>query len=79
MSRWGASYEKLQQKRKEPAEEPPVTIYGSLSDRFTRDELRARLAMLGRKTDARVFLSKWKSAHLIRSVKGTQDTYEKMN
>lgn len=79
MSRWGARYEQLHQKRKEPQEEPQVTIYASLPDRFTREELRARLAMLGRKTDARVFLCKWKSAHLIHRVKGMSDVYEKIN
>ena len=64
LARWGKRFEELQGKG-QAEEGPKVPLFDQLPDRFSRDQLRELIVKLELSTPARVFLSKWKRAHLI--------------
>ena len=76
LARWGKRFEALQ--GKEQAEEGnKLSLYDQLPDRFSRDQLRELIVKLELSTPARVFLSKWKKAHLIHQPDKEIDLFTK--
>ena len=69
LEQWGREYDQMHQADKDSLAGQKTTIYDSLPNQFTRDQLRESIVKLSLKTDARNFICKWKRAKLIREVK----------
>ena len=77
LSRWGFRFEELNSKREDghtAGQEP--TLYDSLSELFTRDQLKALLQQRQKTTPARVFLCQWSKRKLIKPA--GNDCYQKI-
>ena len=77
LNRWGFRFEELNSKREEghtAGQEP--TLYDSLSELFTRDQLKALLQQRQKTTPARVFLCQWSKRKLIKPA--GNDCYQKI-
>lgn len=77
LGRWGFRFEELNARREEgrSGEQEP-TLYDSLSELFTRDQLKALLQQRQKTTPARVFLCQWTKRKIIKPV--GNDCYQKV-
>lgn len=77
LSRWGFRFEELNSKREEKSNsDQGPTLYDSLSELFTRDQLKALLQQRQKTTPARIFLCQWTKRKLIKPV--GNDRYQKI-
>ncbi len=76
LSRWGKRFEDMQ-KKEEHDDGQKIPLYDQLPKQFSRDQLRELIVKLGLTTPARVFISKWKRAHLIYQPDKKVDVFTK--
>ena len=76
LSRWGKRFEDMQ-KKDEHEDSQKTSLYDQLPKQFSRDQLRELIVKLDLTTPARIFISKWKRAHLIYQPDKTVDVFTK--
>ncbi|MBQ7527400.1 MAG: hypothetical protein IJT11_06725 [Bacteroidaceae bacterium] len=77
MAQWGQQFETALPKDKEAQATKP-TLFDVMPKRFTRTQLREKIAELELGTPARQFLFQWLKRKWIYEVEGQPDTYEKI-
>lgn len=77
IQRWGKKYEEMHKNDIDEMSDVNVSLFDTLPDEFSRDQLREQIVKLNLSTPARIFIYKWKKSRLIHLSPDNENVYVK--